>query len=460
MSVAGRPARRASDRSDAVGRAGTRAAESAPIEESSEAILEAVVPVPPSKGRAKGLIRSGAIVALAVAISNLLNVVFQLITARLLQPAEYSLLVALLSIILIANVPILALQARVARDVARALEGGREREAGGILIESLRPVGRWGAVVLVVGAVVAVPVAILVNVERQLPVVAVVAVIIVTLPLPITFGGLQGSQQFTLLGISQVVYASVKLIVGIGLAIAGFGASAIVFGLAGATMVTVLASLYCLRGLIARGRHTANRRRKLLDSYTLGSAGILAAIVTLTNMDLLVARAFFDADTAGIYAAVSVAARSLLLLPIIATTVLFPRVAVLRDLAAERNHLLAGLVAVAALGVVILLFFFLIPGPLIELGFGSDYIPGEGWLGPLGAAMLIYALVEVYCFHFLAVGRLRYGLVLGGGVILQLALFAFFHSNPTEIIAVQVVVAVLLLAASEAFDHGHPEGSD
>jgi O-antigen/teichoic acid export membrane protein len=445
------PARRADDHLEAGGSAPGKSSSTAEIEESSEAVFEAVVPLPPTDRR-EGLVRSGVIVAVAVAVSNLMNVVFQLVTARLLEPAEYSLLVTMLAIILIANVPILALQARVARDVAHAVSAGRIQEAGGIMIESLRPIARWGAVVLIVGAALAVPLAILVRADRELPVLAIAAMVIATLPLPIAWGGLQGSERFALLGASQLVYAVFKLALGIGLAALGFGAAAIVFGLAGATAVTVAISLYAGRALVIAGRHRARRKRRLLDRYTLSTATVLIMIAVLTNLDLIAARAFLDPGAAGHYAAIGVAARGLLLLPIIATTVLFPRVATLRDLAAERSHLLGGLGAVTALGAIPLILFFTIPEELVEVAFGDEYLAGAQWLGPLGAAMLLYALVEVYMFHFLALGRVRYAGVLGCGVALQLALFAVLHSNADQIIAVQGIVAVLLLAASELFD--------
>jgi O-antigen/teichoic acid export membrane protein len=204
--------------------------------------------------------------------------------------------------------------------------------------------------------------------------------------------------------------------------------------------------------MLAAGRHYSRRRRKLLDSYTRGAAIVLILIAALTNMDLLAARAFLEDTVAGAYAAVSVAARGMLLLPLVATTVLFPRVAVLRDLAAERSHLLGGLAAVAALGAIPLIAFFAIPETLIEVAFGEDYVEGAEWLGPLGAAMLVYALVEVYMFHFLALGRMAYGSVLGAGFAVQLVALALFHDDPDQIIAVQISVSALLLVASEVFD--------
>jgi O-antigen/teichoic acid export membrane protein len=422
------------------------------IEESSEAVFEAVVPLPPAERRARGLIRSGAIVAVAVAVSNLLNVVFQLATARLLPPAEYSLIVTLFAIVMIANVPILSLQAKVAREVAQALAHAGPREAGGVMIESLRPLARWGAIVVGGGILVAIPFVAVFNVERVLPGLAVAAAVLATVPIPIATGGLQGSERFAMLGLVQVVYGALKVGFGVGLAALGFGAAAILFGITAGTLVALALAFIPMRQFLRAGRPYARRRRRLFDSYTRGAAIVLMLIAAITNMDLIAARVFLDNDAAGHFAAVGVAARGMLLLPLVATTVLFPRVAVLRDLAAERNHLLGGLAAVAALGIVPLAIFFAIPETVIEIAFGSEYVDGQDWLGPLAAAMLVMALVEVYMFHFLALGRVRYAAVLAAGQVLQLVLFAAMHDTAEQLIAVQGITAVFLLVLSEAFD--------
>lgn len=424
-----------------------------------EAILDVLEPAARATHR-PGLIRSGAIVAVAVAISNVLNVVFQLVTARLLPPTEYSLLVTLFSVLLIANVPILSLQASVARRVAQGLADGDRAAAGAILIESLRPLARWGAILLGVGLAMAIPFAIVFNVERELPLLAVGAAVLATLPLPVAWGGLQGLERFGMLGSSQLLYGTLKLLAGVILGALGFGAAAIVFGVAIATLLAFTASLWPLRPYLSAGVRRARSSLRLFDAYTRGAAAILILIAALTNLDLIAARVFLEDSIAGDYAAISVASRSLLLLPLIATTVLFPRVATLRDLTAERSHLLGGLAAVGVLAVIPMVLFFAIPGELIEIGFGADYVSGADWLGPLAVAMLIYALAEVYMFHFLALGRVRYGWVLAGGQALQLALLAFLHGTVEQIIAAQIATAAVILIASELFDRsdkGHRE---
>jgi len=72
----------------------------------------------------RALIGSGVVLAVAVGTANGLNAVFQLAMARILDPAEFSLLAALFTVVLIAAVPPLAFQATVAREVATRLADG------------------------------------------------------------------------------------------------------------------------------------------------------------------------------------------------------------------------------------------------------------------------------------------------------------------------------------------------
>ena len=83
---------------------------------------------------------------MAVFAANGLNALFQIALARVLSPAEYSVLVALVVITLIAAVPPLAFQASVAREVALELDGGRRGRAGAALRDTVRGLVPWAAV--------------------------------------------------------------------------------------------------------------------------------------------------------------------------------------------------------------------------------------------------------------------------------------------------------------------------
>src|SRR5262249_30831535 len=74
-----------------------------------------------ASGGRRALVGAGLMLAVAVGLANGLNAVFQIALARILDPDEYSLLAALVAVILVGAVPPLAFQATTARRVARSL---------------------------------------------------------------------------------------------------------------------------------------------------------------------------------------------------------------------------------------------------------------------------------------------------------------------------------------------------
>src|SRR5207245_7460283 len=123
-------------------------------------MIEAEAPmevVAPSAGGVVALLRSGAVVSAGVGGTYALNTLFSYLMVKELAPRQYSLMAALFAVVLLSNVPTLALQTGVARGMAVRLEAGGEAAAGAVLRRALRTVLRWQAVVLVVAALTAYP---------------------------------------------------------------------------------------------------------------------------------------------------------------------------------------------------------------------------------------------------------------------------------------------------------------
>ena len=398
-----------------------------------------------TQGR-RALIGSGLLLALAVGFANALNAVFQFSLARILERGEYSLLAALFAVVLIGAVPPLAFQATTARHVAASLSEGEDAEAGKYLRGTLRSVLVWTAALLVLTAVL-VPIGAAAGMNEPLAVAATAATIAIALVIPVVWGGLQGAHRFRALAWATLLFAGSRLVAGVTIGAAGGGVGEVMLGVAVATAVTAALSLLPLRGLLAHAAATPRRRLA-----TLGNAGAavgLTALTALATTDLLVAKLAFPSGQAGDYAAASVGARVLLLIPIAVTTVLFPRVATLRDKQRERSHLLAGLLAVGITAAMATAVLWSLAGPLIDVTFGSKYDDASSWLGPLSVAMGLYALATVYLYHFLSLGRSRFALVLAGLLGVQLVVFAAVHGSPRELIGVQIGVSAATLVACE-----------
>src|SRR6266511_2732125 len=230
------------------------------------------------------LARAGLMVAPAMAVANGLNYAFNLVMLRLLEPAAYGALGALLAVILIGTVPGLALQAVVARHTA--LRAGDRRAVAAL----------WLAANI--------------------------------LPLPLVSalqGMLQGVQRFGALAAALLLNAGARLAVGVGLVAAGHGVDGALAASVAGSVLAMLLPLTLLRPMLAgRGVPSgappggpavpSGAPRPAPATAALGrevGAAALAflGLLLLTNVDLLLARHYLAAEPSGLYAAGAVVAK-------------------------------------------------------------------------------------------------------------------------------------------------------
>ncbi len=407
-----------------------------------------------SKGVTAGFVRSGLWFGSAIAAATVLNAVFQVALARLSTPGDYSLLVTLFAAIFVLGVPVLAVQTAAAREVATRLAVDDAAGAGA----AVRSIARQVVIVCAVGgalaAVAALAIAPFLHVRHPWPLVWTGVSVAASFLLAVVYGALQGMQRIGVLSLAQLGHVVAKLVLGLSLAALGAGVATIMFSLALAALLTLAASAVPLRGLLrTRAAHAV--RPPMFSRYSAGVAGALGVFATLTTLDLLVARASFTPATAGAYAAASVVARSLLIVPSTVTTVLFPHVSTLHDRVRERRHLLAALGATAGVALLVGGIIAAFPHTLLDVVFGHAYVQAAPWLWKLLLAMTLYALAYIYLFHFLAVGRIGYLFVAGPIVVVQGVFYLLLHARPLQLIVLQIGAAAALLLSSELFDRTH-----
>src|SRR5204863_9021670 len=119
-----------------------------------------------------------------VAVATALNAAFQFALARILEPAEYSLLAALFTVVLISQVPTLGLQASVAREIAARLADGDRQAAGRVLRSTLRAALVAAAAIVVLAVLAFGALAAAEGTRRSLPVFVTAATIALGLAVP------------------------------------------------------------------------------------------------------------------------------------------------------------------------------------------------------------------------------------------------------------------------------------
>jgi O-antigen/teichoic acid export membrane protein len=264
---------------------------------------------------------------------------------------------------------------------------------------------------------------------------------------PVTFGVLQGQQQFVAFGLSRTSYAVGRLLLAILLiTILGGGAIAGVLAMPiGALLSFAVALAFLGREIWQPGAPVAHE--DIASGWRLSLAAFIAytAFMSLQNIDLIWANRLFTAPVAGIYASAVVLRRVLVVLPGAILVILYPRLVaeVTRHQLPDRLLLKA---SVAIVGVTTFLtgFYFLFAPWLVDLMFGEQYVGAASLLGWMGVAMIAYALAAVWLNLFLATRPWPFVAVLATITGLQLLLLSRFNQNAEQLTAVFLLTGWLV----------------
>jgi O-antigen/teichoic acid export membrane protein len=394
-------------------------------------------------------LRAGAIVFVAVGISNLCAYGFHLVSARTLGPSSYGDVAALAALIGIVALPLGGVQVFVGRHVAGGLAKGRP-------VDDQAYVSGFTSAMAVIGIAVSV-VFVLISplVKSGLGIASLPAVVLAaacTAPAfvaPAVVGAAQGVQRFVLLGFALAAPAAVRMILAAIALEAGLGvAGTMVASFAGA-LVAVALPLVALRRSFPP---LLSWRPRLAKPDALALLPVVAgmlAITCLTIDDLVAAKIAFPSHEAGLYGAASLIGRVILYLPLAIVTVLLPHVAARVSAGKDASELLTtSLLCTGAFCLAFTAVYAALPHLIMRIAFGSKYEGSSSLLWMFGIAMTIYSLLNVILVYRLGHGETRTSWLLLGGVAVQAALFAAFHGSARELLVASIATGATLLAAA------------
>jgi O-antigen/teichoic acid export membrane protein len=388
--------------------------------------------------------RSTLALALATGAGNVLAYVFTVAMSRLLGSNDFGELGTLLGVWLIAQIPAVACQLTAARELAAG-----SADAGGMLWLGVR----LGAVLTVVLAAAAVPLAALLHVG----VLAVLMLALGQLPITVLFaalGVLQGRSAFAGYGLLLAGFQAARLVTGGLVAAAGGGPSAVLAAGAVATLVAAVGGWLACRVPFAR------RPADGVAGHLLRGTASMGGLLLLTTADLLLAGHFLTGDVRGVYASGNVLTRIAFWGPQFIGTLAYPWLARPADRARARR---LALLAVGGLAVAGVLVALLAGRPLVRLVFGDDYAS----LGPLAPLFVLVgaaaAVMNVVLLDDVATGRgLGTRLAYVAIAVEAVCVAAWWHASPGQVVGTAAVVvsatAVLAVLVTNASPSGPPTG--
>jgi O-antigen/teichoic acid export membrane protein len=384
---------------------------------------------------AKGMIFVGAATLLGNGTAYLLSMV----SARILDPADFGALGALLGLLVIIATLGISIQALTARRVSTAPANERKNVEGQAIRLSL-------TVAIAIGfgaAVIAWPV----SVVFAIPILAVltgVASLGFVVIGSAAMGIAQGREEHLKLSIAFIANSAGRALGGIiGVvvlqSVTGVGFGVLIGCAVGAAIAYQLISPKTLSP-------------KLKDGISIEFGHVAHALIvlfTLTNIDVLLARVFLTEDLSGEYSVGVLLAKIAFFLPNAIIIVLFPRMS--GGDSHRALYIATGLTAMV--GVVITLLSLFAGDLIIGILGGSQYkdLGGEAWLFALEGSA--FALVQVLLYSRLAAQDRRAVLAVWGALaVLAVIVVGWRHNTVAEIVTSVVAVSLALTVVGFILD--------
>jgi O-antigen/teichoic acid export membrane protein len=389
---------------------------------------------------------------LASATNYASNVVF----SHLLTTAQYGDFTALIALTVIAAVPTAAGQTMIAERIAVLLAKGERGRVRYLLRYASAHVL---AIAIVLGVVYTACIPLVksaLGLQSIGPALALAPLLVLTFILPVAWGALQGMERFAMLGFLLLLVAVSRIAFGVPWTLAGGGAGGPLFGQAMGTLVALIATAWLIRSyILRRGTGAASSGLKRVpDARTLAAGGAFIAFALLSNLDLLLAKLMLSPHAAGEYAALATIEKIIIFLPGAVAVVMVPSAAKakLHEGSASRVLRLAALL-LTVLTVIVAVPAALAPHLLLRAMFGAKYLGAAGGVLPIACAGVGLSLVYLLVVYTVAIQDRRWVWLLIGGVVLQVASIAAFHSSPVEIAIVQASVVAVVVVANELLFH-------
>ena len=316
--------------------------------------------------------------------------VFSLIAARILIPADFGAVTALLSILQMGVVASLGLQAAAARRIAVA--PADHDQTVGIVVRSTTMVS------LLVGGAVAIgsPVITWVLHLDSLWPALLCALALVPLTAMGGFVGIaQGSERWKAVTAMALANGFGRLIAGVIALLIHPSVESAMIGVAIGAWAPVLVGARILGANTSKDDD--HSRRPLLREALVGTHTLFAFYV-LSNLDALVARNRLDAYDAGLYAAGLILSKAALMAPSFVGVLLYPRLATDETAASLR----LAVTVVAGVGLVATVATALLPNLALELAGGAQYAEVARHLWLFALAGSVWAIVQVLVLDSLA----------------------------------------------------------
>ncbi len=393
------------------------------------------------------LISGSFIMFIGANAANFFSFLFSIFIARNLSIVNYGVVASLMSFFALVTIPAGAMVPTVVRFAASYFAHSEYGKVRTLFI-------RLGIFSLIIGVFILVSSLVFSSyVERFFHIHDTSLIVLVGLLVFLSYIGtvntglLQAKLAFLSSSLLSIAGTALKLLFGIIFLLLGYSVKGVMWAYILSFLITILISFYPLR-IVLKNVHMDNR----VNIGEIFSFGAPAAIIFLgftafINTDILLVKHFFNPQTAGLYAGLSLVGKIIFFVTAPISTVMFPLI-VQKHTKKERYNKLFFMSLLLTLlpAVIIMAGNILFPQFVISVLFKNhEYLRMYPLLWLFSLFIVIYSLLNVMINFFLSIKKTGIYLPIVISAFCQVLLLWFFHQSLAQVIFISMGITTLLL---------------
>ncbi len=381
-------------------------------------------------------LRNNAIFFFGTLLVSVLNYLLYPILGRILEPAQFGEVQALLSIYAQGAI-FLTILTYVTIHITVNSKDSVERNNTLLSLERFALI--FGFLVLAIGMLLANQLKEFLNFHEVMPFIILMISLALTIPLTLRMSYLRGRKQFLRAILTDGIGSFSKLLIAPVLILIGLGTTGAIFGLAISQVISLCFAVAwaIAAGLKGFGLRSADANMNLVRpqlKYALYVFIATFAVTSLFSLDIIAIKHYFSPDTAGMYAGISTIARIVYFVTAPLTGVLITMVSLKQPIQKNRMQLVGTLGLICLVGSIVLLFFTVFPEFVITILVGSKYLEFAGLLSKLSLVMLILSLANASLLYNVAMRRYVVAILATIPIISTIALVYWNNAQMSDIV--------------------------
>lgn len=397
---------------------------------------------------AKKLLSNSTIIFGGTILGSVCAYAFNMLSGRLLGPKLYGEFTALLSLMAILSVAGGAIMTVTMKYVSDLYADKHFKAIKKLYWRFSKYILFFAVGLFLISTIFVRSIANFLSIDNIYPVIITLSTFIFGFLIVVNRGVLQGTQKFLIVSLTSVLEMLLRLSIGLVLIKIGLGVGGALLGIVVASVVTYFITFLPLLKIFKTKDDNDTPfvfKKKEILSYSIPALFSSLFLAVALNLDVILVKHYFEAETAGLYAAVSTIGKIILYATGPIATVMFPMIAEKQASGDKHYSLFLFSLLLTIIGsFIILLIYFIAPGTVIRILYGDRYTGLYELLPKIGLFVLFYALVNLMANYFMVAKKYWYLGLFAIDLILQFVLIAKYHSDLETVVKILSATTGLL----------------